>query len=110
MNDIAGESLLFCLFGSKDTLNALNLLTMVCIPIKDELMAERRLQSLLYATPKDEETSSMFKHFDYTSYPKTEKYKKYTLPPEYFANANDGNCRVGSPHAMLVFIGVVCWL
>ncbi|MGI6793805.1 DUF3352 domain-containing protein [Bacteroides sp. KG68] len=79
LNDIAGESLLFCLFGSKDTLNALPC-AVVCIPIKDELMAERRLQSLLYATPKDEETSSMFKHFDYTSYPKARKYRKYTLP------------------------------
>lgn len=79
LNDIAGESLLFCLFGSKDTLNALPC-AVVCIPIKDELMAERRLQSLLYATPKDEETSSMFKYFDYTSYPKARKYRKYTLP------------------------------
>ena len=40
-----------CLFQSKDTLDKLPCAVM-CIPLKDELAAERRLQSLLYSTPQ----------------------------------------------------------
>ena len=31
----------------------------MCIPLKDELAAERRLQSLLYSTPKEEDAPLM---------------------------------------------------
>ena len=51
LNEHAGESVMSCLFQSKDTLDKLPCAVM-CIPLKDELAAERRLQSLLYSTPK----------------------------------------------------------
>ncbi|RRD92288.1 DUF3352 domain-containing protein [Bacteroides heparinolyticus] len=79
LNDFAAESFLSCLFCSKDTLNVTPC-AVVCIPVKDEQLAEHRLQSLLYTIPQDKEASSMSKPFDYTLYPKAMKYKKYALP------------------------------
>lgn len=79
LNDFAAESFLSCLFRSKDTLNVAPC-AVVCIPVKDEQPAERRLQSLLYTTPQNKEASSVSKPIDYTLYPKAMKYKKYALP------------------------------
>ncbi|AVM53756.1 uncharacterized protein DUF3352 [Bacteroides zoogleoformans] len=79
LNDFAAESFFSCLFRLKDTMNVAPC-AVACIPVKDEQLAERRLQSLLYTTPQDKESSSAFKSFDYTLYPKAIKYKKYALP------------------------------
>ena len=69
-----------CLFQSKDTLDKLPCAVM-CIPLKDELAAERCLQSLLYSTPKEEDVPLMPKVVSNNSlYPKARRFSKYVLP------------------------------
>ena len=73
-------SMMSCLFQSKDTLDKLPCAVM-CIPLKDELAAERRLQYLLYSTPKEEDAPLMPKMVSNNSlYPKARKFPKYVLP------------------------------
>lgn len=80
LNDYAGESMTACLFHSKDTLHTAPCAVMV-IPVKDELVAERRLRALLHATPAEEDAPPMPKlSFNRSLYPKALKYKKYMLP------------------------------
>ena len=80
LNEHAGESVMSCLFQSKDTLDKLPCAVM-CIPLKDELAAERRLQYLLYSTPKEEDAPLMPKMVSNNSlYPKARKFPKYVLP------------------------------
>lgn len=80
LSDYAGESVLSCLFQSKDTLNKLPCAVM-CIPLKDELTAERQLQSLLYVTPKEEDAPIVPKVvLNNSLYPKARRFSKYVLP------------------------------
>ena len=80
LNEHAGENVMSCLFQSKDTLDKLPCAVM-CIPLKDELAAERCLQSLLYSTPKEEDAPLMPKVVSNNSlYPKARRFSKYVLP------------------------------
>lgn len=80
LNDYAGESVLSCLFQSGDTLNKLPCAVM-CVPIKNMPAAERRLQSLLYTTPREEGAPPMPEISpDYVRYPKARRFKQYVLP------------------------------
>ncbi|MCD8091417.1 MAG: DUF3352 domain-containing protein [Bacteroides sp.] len=80
LNDYAGESVLSCLFQSGDTLNKIPCAVM-CVPMKNEQAAERRLQSLLYTTPREEDAPPMPQIVpDYARYPKARRYKQYVLP------------------------------
>lgn len=80
LNDNAGESVMSCLFLSKDTLDKMPCAVM-SIPMKDEQIAERRLQSLLYATPKEEDAPPVPQVSpNYTKYPKAKRFKQYILP------------------------------
>lgn len=79
LNDFAGESVMSCLFLPKDGVGG-SPCAVMRIPMKDELAAERRLQSLLNATPKEEGEEVSRSVRDDARYPKARKYKKYVLP------------------------------
>lgn len=80
LDDHGGESVMSCLFYSNDTLNNRPCAVM-SIPVKDELEAERRLQSLLYTTPKEEDAPAFPQvSSNYSQYPKARTFKQYVLP------------------------------
>lgn len=80
LHDYAGESVMSCLFQSKDTLNKLPCAVM-SIPVKDERAAERRLQSLLNRTPKEEDAPPVPQLYpEYARYPKARRFRQYILP------------------------------
>ena len=54
MKEHAGESIMSCLFQSKDTTDRRPCAVM-SVAVKDEAQAERYLQHLLYVTPKRED-------------------------------------------------------
>lgn len=80
LKEYAGESIMSCLFQSKDTTDTLPCAVM-SIPIKDSGHAERRLRHLLYATPKEEGGVPVPQASpNYTRYPRARKYHQYVLP------------------------------
>lgn len=80
LNDHSAESVMSCLFYPNDTLNN-HPCAIMSIPVKNELEAERRLQSLLYTTPKEEDAPEITKTSpNYNQYPKARKFKQYVLP------------------------------
>lgn len=80
LSDHSGESVMSCLFYANDTLNN-HPCAIMSIPVKNELEAERRLQSLLYTTPKEENAPDVPKISpEYNQYPKARKFKQYVLP------------------------------
>lgn len=80
LDEYAGGSVTSCLFLSKDTLDSLPCAVM-SIPIGNRQLAERRLQSLLRTTPKEEDAPPMPDvSADYSLYPKARRFKKYVLP------------------------------
>lgn len=80
LNDCGGESVMSCLFYSKDTLNTLPCAVM-SVPVKDELAAESRLQALLHATPREEDAPPVPRLSpDYVRYPKARRFRQYILP------------------------------
>lgn len=80
LSDHSGESVMSCLFYANDTLNN-HPCAIMSIPVKNELEAERRLQSLLYTTPKEEDAPEVPKTSpEYNQYPKARKFKQYVLP------------------------------
>lgn len=80
LKEYAGESIMSCLFQSKDTTDALPCAVM-SIPIKDSGQAERRLRNLLYTTPKEEGGAPMPQASpNYARYPRARKYHQYVLP------------------------------
>lgn len=80
LNDYAGENVTSCLFLSKDTLASLPCAVM-SIPVKNRQLAERRLQSLLSTTPREEDAPAMPEvSSNYSLYPKARRFKKYVLP------------------------------
>lgn len=80
LDEYAGGSVTSCLFLSKDTLDTLPCAVM-SIPIDNRQLAERRLQSLLRTTPKEEDAPPMPDvAADYSLYPKARRFKKYVLP------------------------------
>lgn len=80
LNEYAGESVMSCLFQSKDTLDK-QPCVVVCIPLKDELAAAHRLQSLLYSTPEEKDAPPIPKVVSNRSlYPKASNFLKYVLP------------------------------
>lgn len=80
LDDYCGESVMSCLFYSNDTLNNRPCAVM-SIPVKDELEAERNLQSLLYATPTEADAPAFPQvSSDYSQYPKAVAFKQYVLP------------------------------
>ena len=80
LSDHSGESVMSCLFYANDTLNN-HPCAIMSIPVKNELEAERRLQSLLCTTPKEEDAPEVPKTSpEYNQYPKARKFKQYVLP------------------------------
>lgn len=80
LNDYAGESVMTCLFRSKDTLSKLPCAVM-SIPMKDSQAAERRLRMLLSTTPKEEDAPPVPRvHPEYAKYPKARMFRQYMLP------------------------------
>lgn len=80
LNDHAGESVMSCMFYSNDTLNHRPCAVMSA-PVKNQLEAERRLQSLLNTTPKEENapvTQQLAPRYDL--YPKARGIRQYMLP------------------------------
>lgn len=76
----AGESIMACLFQPKDTADK-HPCAVMSIPVKDEARAERYLQNLLYATPKEEDAPAAPRTSpDYRQYPRARKYYQYMLP------------------------------
>lgn len=76
----AGDQIISCLFQSKDTVNKYPCAVM-SVPVKNVPQAERRLQSLLYTTPKEVDAppapqSNPSYHF----YSKARGYRHYVLP------------------------------
>ncbi len=80
MKEHAGESIMSCLFQSKDTTDRYPCAVM-SVAVKDEVQAERYLQNLLYATPKEEDAPAVSQISpDYKQYPRARKYRQYVLP------------------------------
>lgn len=80
MKEHAGESIMSCLFQSGDTAYKRPCAVM-SIAVKDEARAERYLQSLLYATPKEKDAPAAPRTSpDYKLYPHARKYRQYMLP------------------------------
>lgn len=80
LNDYAGESVMSCLFLSKDTLNKLPCAIM-SVPVKDEQAAARWLRSLLYNTPREEGEPPLPRAYpEYAKYPKARGFRQYVLP------------------------------
>lgn len=76
----AGESVMACLFQPKDTADK-HPCAVMSIPVKDEVRAERYLQKLLYATPKEEDAPAVPRTSPgYRQYPRARKYHQYMLP------------------------------
>lgn len=76
----AGEQVTSCLFQSKDTLQP-HPCAVMSIPVKNVLQAERRLQSLLYTTPKETDAPAVSLNTpDYRFYPKARGHRYYILP------------------------------
>lgn len=76
----AGGSAMSCLFQSRDTLDKLPCAVM-CVPLKDEAVAERSLQALLGTTPSEEGAPLVPKvAFNRSLYPQASRYPKYVLP------------------------------
>lgn len=80
LKDHAGENIMSCLFLPKDTADR-HPCAVMSIPVKDEGLAERRLQSLLHATPK-EESVQVEPRVDpnYREYPRARRFRQYMLP------------------------------
>lgn len=80
LKENAGESIMSCLFQSKDTADR-HPCAVMSVAIKDEAQAERRLQNLLYATPKEPDAPAVSRTSpDYKQYPRARKYRQYVLP------------------------------
>ena len=76
----AGDQVISCLFQSKDTVNEIPCAVM-SVPVKNVLQAERRLQSLLYTSPKEVDAPPVPQAYpDYHLYPKAKGYRYYILP------------------------------
>ena len=80
MKEHAGESIMSCLFQSKDTTDRRPCAVM-SVAVKDEAQAERYLQHLLYVTPKEEDAPAVPRTSPgYRQYPQARKYRQYMLP------------------------------
>ena len=76
----AGDQVISCLFQSKDTVNKYPCAVM-SVPVKNVLQAERRLQSLLYTTPKEVDAPPLPQDSpEYHLYPKSRGYRLFVLP------------------------------
>ena len=77
MKEHAGESIMSCLFQSKDTTDRRPCAVM-SVAVKDEAQAERYLQHLLYVTPKEEGAPAVPRASPgYRQYPQATKYRQY---------------------------------
>lgn len=80
LKEHAGDNIMACLFQPKDTVDK-HPCAVMSIPIKDEAQAERRLQNLLYTTPKEEDAPLVPQTSpDYKQYPRARKFRQYILP------------------------------
>lgn len=70
-----------CLFRSKDTTLNSYPCAVMSMPVKNQLQAERRLQSLLHTTPKEVDAPPLPRDFpQYHLYPKSRGYRFFILP------------------------------
>lgn len=80
LDDCAGESVVSCLFQSGDTLDTLPCAVM-SVPMREVSVAEQRLQSLLYATPREKDAPLPPRlSAAYSKYPKARRFRQYVLP------------------------------
>ncbi len=80
LKEHAGDNIMACLFQPKDTVDK-HPCAVMSIPIKDEAQAERRLQNLLYTTPKEEDAPLIPQTSpNYKKYPRARKFRQYILP------------------------------
>lgn len=80
LKEHAGDNIMACLFQPKDTLDK-HPCAVMSIPVKDEVQAERRLQNLLYTTPKEEDAPHVPQTSpNYKQYPRARKFRQYILP------------------------------
>ena len=76
----AGDQVISCLFEPKDTLSEYPCAVM-SVPVKNMSQAERRLQSLLYTSPKEVDAPPVPQERpDYHLYPKAWGHRYYVLP------------------------------
>lgn len=76
----AGDQVTSCLFLAKDTVTR-HPCAVMSVPVNNVLQAERRLQSLLYTTPKEVDAPQVSKEApDYRVYTKARGKRFYTLP------------------------------
>ena len=76
----AGDQVISCLFEPKDTLSEYPCAVM-SVPVKNMSQAERRLQSLLYTSPKEVDAPPVPQECpDYHLYPKAWGHRYYVLP------------------------------
>lgn len=76
----AGDQMISCLFESKDTLDR-RPCAVLSIPVRDVPLAEGRLESLLYTSPKEPDAPLVPQELpDYRLYPKSKGYRYYVLP------------------------------
>ncbi len=70
-----------CIFRSRDTLDVLPC-AVICIPTKDAPVAEVRLQSVIEKARGSEVGLQLpSTAFNYSLYPRAQRYRKYALPP-----------------------------
>lgn len=80
MKEYAGENVISCLFQSKDSADR-HPCAIMSIAVKDEVQAERYLQNMLYATPKEKDAPPVPQTSpNYKQYPRARKYRQYMLP------------------------------
>lgn len=80
MKEYAGENVISCLFQSKDSADR-HPCAIMSIAVKDEVQAERYLQNMLYATPKEKDAPPVPQTSpNYQQYPRARKYRQYMLP------------------------------
>lgn len=80
LNEYGGGRILSCLFHPKDTVDTRPCAVMR-VPIVDVLHAERKLQSLLYATPREKDAPPFqWSSPQYKLYPQARPYRQYVLP------------------------------
>ncbi|MDO4163030.1 MAG: DUF3352 domain-containing protein [Bacteroides sp.] len=80
VSELGGEQAISCLFQSKDTTDK-HPCAVLSLPLKDAAQAEKKLQSLLYTTPKEKDAPPLPKLSpEYARYPKARWYRQYILP------------------------------
>ena len=80
MKEYAGENVISCLFQSKDSADR-HPCAIMSIAVKDEVQAERYLQNMLYATPREKDAPPVPQTSpNYKQYPRARKYRQYMLP------------------------------